>query len=158
MRSRCGQGATGMHPRRRVARAVQSRCRSSAVGGADVIVEKWTGDSACQLQAALRLTNEGYAAHLGIAVRTVAGWHERPEIAPRAEMQQVLDSVLERLNQAAAQRFAALANTQPEPVAFFNGAAEQPSAHLMRTAIAIVLRGHRCRRNAVGNRRHMPHD
>lgn len=130
-----------MHPRGRRAGSVQSQCRSSAVGGADVIVEKWTGGNACQLQAALRLTNEGYAAHLGIAVRTVAGWHERPEIVPRAEMQQVLDSVLERLHPAAAQRFAALAKTPSEPVAFLNGAAEQPSAHLMRTAIAIVIRG-----------------
>jgi 8-oxo-dGTP diphosphatase len=32
----------------------------------------WTGRTACALQAALRLSNESFAEHLGIAVRTVA--------------------------------------------------------------------------------------
>jgi hypothetical protein len=32
----------------------------------------WTGRTACALQGALRLTNESFAVHLGVAVRTVA--------------------------------------------------------------------------------------
>ncbi len=38
-------------------------------------VQLWTGRTACVLQAALRMTNESFAAHLGTAVRTVATWH-----------------------------------------------------------------------------------
>lgn len=34
-----------------------------------------SGRSACALQSALRLTNESFAEHLGVAVRTVAAWH-----------------------------------------------------------------------------------
>lgn len=34
----------------------------------------WTGDAACSLQAALRMSNEAFAEHLGIAVRTVVGY------------------------------------------------------------------------------------
>ncbi|MFU9037635.1 MULTISPECIES: hypothetical protein [Streptomyces] len=35
------------------------------------VIELWNGCHACQLQSALRLTNEQFAARLGIAVRTV---------------------------------------------------------------------------------------
>lgn len=52
-------------------------------------VTAWTGESACTLQAALRLSNEAFAAHLGIGVRTVAAWHQKPALRPRPEMQQL---------------------------------------------------------------------
>ena len=55
------------------------------------LVTGWTGRAACALQAALRMSNEAFAEHLGIAVRTVAGWHQKPGLRPRPEMQQVLD-------------------------------------------------------------------
>jgi DNA-binding transcriptional regulator YiaG len=45
----------------------------------------WTGRAACTLQAALRMSNEAFAEHLGIAVRTVAGWHQKPGLRPRPE-------------------------------------------------------------------------
>lgn len=51
------------------------------------VVEVWSGRHACMLQAALRLTNEAFAAHLGVAVRTVAAWHADPAVIPRTEMQ-----------------------------------------------------------------------
>ena len=37
-------------------------------------VQQWTGHTACELQHALRMSNESFAAHLGIAARTVAMW------------------------------------------------------------------------------------
>jgi DNA-binding transcriptional regulator YiaG len=46
-----------------------------------------TGRAACTLQAALRMSNEAFAAHLGIGVRTVAGWHQKSDLRPRQEMQ-----------------------------------------------------------------------
>ncbi|KUJ64233.1 MULTISPECIES: hypothetical protein, partial [Streptomyces] len=71
------------------------------------VITQWTGRTACALQAALRMTNESFAAKLGVAVRTVAGWHRNPEIVPRTEMQQILDVTLERANDGARGRFAA---------------------------------------------------
>src|SRR5258708_8198757 len=72
------------------------------------MIEGWTGSSACALQAALRLSNEAFAADLGIGVRTVAGWHQKPSARPRPEMQQLLDTALAQAPAGARQRFAAL--------------------------------------------------
>ena len=72
------------------------------------LVTGWTGRAACALQAALRMSNEAFAEHLGIAVRTVAAWHQKPGLRPRPEMQQVLDAALARAPAAAGERFAVL--------------------------------------------------
>ena len=56
------------------------------------LVTGWTGRAACALQDALRLSNESFAEHLGIGVRTVASWHQKPGLRPRPEMQQILDA------------------------------------------------------------------
>jgi hypothetical protein len=69
---------------------------------------EWTGRAAGALQAALRLSNEGFAEHLGVGVRTVASWHQKPDLRPRPEMQQILDSELDRAPQAVKDRFATL--------------------------------------------------
>jgi len=42
------------------------------------------------------MSNDSFAAHLRIAARTVAMWHQKPDRVPNSEMQQVLDTVLER--------------------------------------------------------------
>ncbi len=55
------------------------------------LVNAWTGRTACALQAALRLSNESFAEHLGVSVRTVAAWHQKPTLKPKSEMQQLLD-------------------------------------------------------------------
>ncbi|WP_433261497.1 transcriptional regulator [Actinosynnema sp. CS-041913] len=68
----------------------------------------WTGRTASALQAALRLTNETFAEHLGIGVRTVASWHQKPDLRPKSEMQQLLDTALDRADPAVKARFAAL--------------------------------------------------
>jgi hypothetical protein len=56
-----------------------------------VVVIAWTRRTACALQAALRLSNQAFAANLGIGVRTVADWHEKPGLQPRPETQLILD-------------------------------------------------------------------
>jgi hypothetical protein len=71
-------------------------------------VTGWTGQTACALQAALRLSNETFAERLGIGVRTVAAWHQKPSLRPRPEMQQVLDTALELATPAIKARFAVL--------------------------------------------------
>jgi hypothetical protein len=74
----------------------------------------WTGQSACVLQAALRLSNEAFAARLGIGVRTVAAWHQKPTLRPQSEMQQLLDTALEQASASVKARFATLAGAPPE--------------------------------------------
>jgi hypothetical protein len=68
----------------------------------------WTGESACALQAALRLSNEAFAQRLGVGLRTVAGWHQKPTLRQQSEMQQLLDTALEQAAPEAQARFAAL--------------------------------------------------
>jgi hypothetical protein len=54
------------------------------------------------------MTNESFAEHLGVAVRTVAYWRERPEIIPKPAMQETLDAALERAPERARAQFALL--------------------------------------------------
>lgn len=95
------------------------------------VIDRWSGATACTLQAALRMTNEAFAGHLGVAVRTVASWHAEQGIVPRSEIQAALDTAFERAGEAVRQRFGALSRSTP--------AAAQPQA--LTVAIAIVLRG-----------------
>lgn len=95
------------------------------------VIDSWTGRTACALQAALRATNEDFANRLGVAVRTVAGWHQRPDTVPRAEIQEALDTVYERAPASVIRRFSVLARPAPPAT----------SVQALRVAIAVVLRG-----------------
>jgi 8-oxo-dGTP pyrophosphatase MutT (NUDIX family) len=94
------------------------------------VIDSWTGALACQLQTALRLSNEAFADRLGVHRRTVGDWHARPDITPRAEIQSALDTVYERSPAPVRSRFARL--TQP---------ATDTAAQTLRVAIAVVRRG-----------------
>jgi hypothetical protein len=73
------------------------------------VVTTWTGARAHTLRSSLRMTNESYAEHLGVAVRTVAYWRQRPETIPQPAIQETLDAALERAPDRAKAQFAALA-------------------------------------------------
>lgn len=75
--------------------------------------DPWTGRTACALQKALRLSNELFAEHLGIGVRTVASWHQKPDLTPKSEMQQLLDTAYERASATVRARFAELLGQSP---------------------------------------------
>ena len=75
--------------------------------------DEWTGQTACALQAALRLSQEGFAQRLGVSARTVAGWHQKPELRPKSEMQQLLDTALEKASPAERTRFTELVGDAP---------------------------------------------
>lgn len=66
------------------------------------------------------MTNEAYAEHLGIGVRTVASWHQRPDVLPKAAMQQILDTALERCSTEEKRRF----HQQTAPTVDENAVAE----------------------------------
>jgi hypothetical protein len=73
-----------------------------------VVVAGWTGSRADALRQALRMTNEGFAEHLGVAVRTVAYWRERADVVPRPTMQAVLDTALAQASSSTRNQFALL--------------------------------------------------
>jgi 8-oxo-dGTP diphosphatase len=114
----------------------------------------WTGRSACALQAALRLSNESFAGQLGIGIRTVASWHQKPTVRPQSEMQQILDTKLEQASAAVRARFAAIVADQPPTRGADTdsdhddgtAAAEQglgtslSTAAALRVAIAVVVK------------------
>ena len=72
-------------------------------------VLEWSGKLACDLQRALRMSNDSFAEHLGVAPRTVWMWHQMPSRVPNSEIQQALDTTLERAGEAAQSRFEKLA-------------------------------------------------
>jgi hypothetical protein len=72
------------------------------------LVTTWTGWHANALRQALRMTNEEFAEHLDVAVRTVAYWRARPDMALRQGTQQILDVALERAPKLAQEQFGRL--------------------------------------------------
>ncbi|MGP3924753.1 NUDIX hydrolase [Streptomyces sp. 8N616] len=104
------------------------------------VIEVWNGQYACTLQAALRMTNEAFATHLGIGIRTVAAWHADPTIIPRAEIQQLLDSVYEKASPAVRQRFQLLVASSSTADDTAPTTVSTPEAQALRVAIAVVIR------------------
>jgi 8-oxo-dGTP pyrophosphatase MutT (NUDIX family) len=101
--------------------------------------DHWTGQTACLLQDALRLSNIAYAHRLGIAVRTVGAWHEMPHRVPNSEMQQVLTTALEKAPRQVRARFAAaLASGGSSSGATDGGGSTARVPQTLTVAIAIV--------------------
>jgi hypothetical protein len=73
------------------------------------VIASWTGGQADLLRQSLRMTNESFAEYLGVAVRTVAYWRERPETIPKPAIQETLDAAFERAPDRAKAQFALLA-------------------------------------------------
>lgn len=57
-------------------------------------VASWNAGRADALRCALRMTNEQFAEHLGISVRTVAYWRKKPDMIPLPATQEILDAAL----------------------------------------------------------------
>ena len=73
-----------------------------------MMITSWTGGHACALQRALRMTNQSFAEHLGVSVRSVAGWHQKPGRVLAQGTAKLLDDALERASQRAKAQFTAL--------------------------------------------------
>ncbi|WP_030917385.1 NUDIX hydrolase [Streptomyces sp. NRRL B-24720] len=95
------------------------------------VIDAWDGRKACALQQAFRLTQEGFAEHLGVSVRTVGKWHAEPDAEPRPDMQQILDIAYGRADPTVQRRFRLLIRPP-----------ETPSlGQALRVAITVVVRG-----------------
>ncbi|WP_219632953.1 NUDIX hydrolase [Haloechinothrix aidingensis] len=68
-------------------------------------------------------------------MRTVATWHQKSDITPKSEMQQVLDAALERAPEAVRARFNRLIEAQGDLPPDIS-----ESAQVLRVAIAVVVR------------------
>ena len=82
-------------------------------------MDGWTGRDASALQAAFRWSNVEAAGRLGLGLRTVRDWHDKPGMRPRPDTQRILDTALEQASPEVRARFAAL-TAPPAP----DGAAE----------------------------------
>jgi 8-oxo-dGTP diphosphatase len=96
------------------------------------VVDRWTGRHAAALQAALRMSHDEYAEHLGVGRRTVAYWHSHPDAVLRLELQRALDTLLERATASDRARFTRQLDGTTAP-------GSGPVA--LTVAIAIVVRG-----------------
>jgi len=79
------------------------------------VIDQWTGRHAHALRAAMRLTNEAFAEHLGVAPRTIAKWRERPEMVPSPQLQEALDTSLNLATQETLARFTANLGVEDRP-------------------------------------------
>jgi len=79
------------------------------------VIDQWTGRHAHALRAAMRLTNEAFAEHLGVAPRTIAKWRERPEMVPSPQLQEALDTSLNLASQETRARFTANLGVEDRP-------------------------------------------
>ena len=93
------------------------------------------------------MSNHAFARHLGVNVRTVANWHDNPEVQPRPEMQESLDTVYESASAGVLARFRVfLAQTPtvealaPSPSLAVHGAGDYDIgailSHLTDTAVS----------------------
>ena len=64
----------------------------------------------------MRLTNEAFAEHLGVAPRTIAKWRERPEMVPSPQLQEALDTSLNLATQETRARFTANLGVEDRPL------------------------------------------
>lgn len=76
------------------------------------------------------MTQEEFASHLGVAVRTVAAWRASPELVPQNETQRILDTAYERAGEDVRKRFIHLSRLAVGPA----------QAQALRVAIAVVMR------------------
>lgn len=93
--------------------------------------EQWTGRTAHRLQEAFQMTQEEFASHLGVSVRTVAAWRASPDMVPQNETQRILDTAHERAGEEVRRRFIHLSRLSSGPA----------QVQALRVAIAVVMRG-----------------
>jgi 8-oxo-dGTP pyrophosphatase MutT (NUDIX family) len=98
------------------------------------VIDRWTGRHATALQAALRMSQDEFAELLGVAKRTIASWHVRPEVVIRPELQRALDTAYERAPEAAKLRFARQLRAEDAAEVAAAG-----SAVALTVAIAVVV-------------------
>lgn len=133
------------------------------------VVGTWTGRQADALRQALRMSNESFAQHLGVAPRTVAYWRKRPEVVPRPAIQEALDAALEQASERTKAQFSLLLEDQgeaegtsksltSEDVERIDGVARRPSRLDTATidSLSQILAGQRKAEDSLGSELILP--
>lgn len=103
---RIEQAALIAEPCNTSAATVQVRCNKLRRSGLAMdAVASWDASKADALRTALRMTNEQFAEHLGVSVRTVAYWRKNPAMAPLLATQEILDTALARASEQVKAQF-----------------------------------------------------
>ncbi|NDL60190.1 helix-turn-helix domain-containing protein [Phytoactinopolyspora mesophila] len=98
-------------------------------------VHSWTGIQTAALRRAMRMSVRDFAAHLGVAIRTVSKWETRRDsITLQPASQAMLDVVLNRASDHERARFAQLVETDRE-----TSSSEEPPAALKKSDIFLPL-------------------
>ena len=107
------------------------------------LVAEWDGQLACALQRALRMNDETFAERLGVHTRTVAMWRQKPSRIPNSELQQALDTVLERADGTCQKRFAILVSAmrRDSPSSSPGASVSSPGDDLTDTAASATIAG-----------------
>lgn len=124
------------------------------------LVKTWTGRHADRLRQALRMSNESFASHLGVAVRTVAYWRARPDVVPKPAVQEMLDVAFERAPDRVKAYFATLVEEDYKSESLLtlddkkriNGVIQKPSRLDVATidSLSQVLAGQRHAEDVLG--------
>jgi hypothetical protein len=72
------------------------------------VITSWNGTRACALQRSLRMSNLAFAVHVGVSVRSVAGWHQKPGRVLAQGTAELLEAALGTASERAKAQFAAL--------------------------------------------------
>lgn len=104
------------------------------------IVSEWTGLRANALRHALRMSNEAFAEHLGVASRTVANWSMRSEMRPGTESCAILDTALAQAPKDIRSRFASLVESREASLADHAPGETGTGAQPLLVVIAVVCR------------------
>jgi tetratricopeptide (TPR) repeat protein len=94
------------------------------------VVTWWTGSRADALRQALRMTNEAFAERLGVSVRTVAYWRQRPGSEPQPVWQEALDTLLAQSPELARAQFRLILAEREQGEASFQPPLAAPSLWL----------------------------
>jgi transcriptional regulator with XRE-family HTH domain len=79
------------------------------------VIARWTGREARMLRQSMRLTVRDFAESLGVNPRTVSRWESAGDPhTPGPELQQVLDTVLDRATDGDRQRFLSATHVNPQ--------------------------------------------
>lgn len=103
-----------------------------------IVVSEWDGSAARALRKALRMSQERFAEHLGVGVRTVRDWEGAGvKLTPVMAHQEALDTVLERASAEQRRRFEDLSRSGKEGQAS-EATRRQPGESASRFATALV--------------------
>jgi transcriptional regulator with XRE-family HTH domain len=106
------------------------------------VIARWTGREARMLRQAMRLTVRDFAEDLGVNPRTVSRWESAGDPhTPVPELQQALDTLLDRATDGDRQRFLSATPVNPQDDEELGGTGSQGLSVALARSISTNLNG-----------------